>query len=469
MSSDVATAVAARLGGVVSRHPDGTLSCHALVRDAFRPLALGAAGIAVDVGLAGLPRGRVTSPSDAGRVVEAIELLLAAGQWSAADDLYRSRTGDGAVWTNLATARLGFRAASAFAMPSRRDTCAAYLGAARLSYYLNETGERALFSGSLREARNHLSEAVSHSQQTGNGTALSRALANLIACLGYLGEIDTAQPLASQALRSAEMSANRLQALVAHAELGWLAGLAGDSAACDEHFSAADNLSLLDSGVHLHSLPGTQWAEALVRTDRLDPAAVLTEANRDISYRKRRQAHIARCDRLSGRIALARGDTQTAGQKLAVAAQCFRDGDYLIDLPAALTDLAEYARLTGNLELAGGYADEAIAIARPRDQVAALSAALAVRARICAGRFAASTDPHDLGSGRDCADAAARLAASRHLPWCELDALQAHAMLDEAEGVEHQYGTQAAALRSRLIPPDLVPYPLTVGRGNSGM
>ena len=37
--------------------------------------------------------GRVTSRADALRVVEAIELLLDAGQWQPADDLYRNRTG----------------------------------------------------------------------------------------------------------------------------------------------------------------------------------------------------------------------------------------------------------------------------------------------------------------------------------------------------------------------------------------
>jgi tetratricopeptide (TPR) repeat protein len=463
--SEVDTAVTARLVGVVSRHPDGTLSCHPLVRDAFLPLVLKAAPIAVDVMLVGLPRGRVTSPAAARLVVEAIELLLDADQWNAADDLYRSRAGDGAVWTNLAIARLGLRAASAFAMPLRRDACTARLGSARLGYYINETGERALFSGSLHEARDHLSEAVAHSRKTGDATVLWRSQANLIACLGYLGEINAARDIAARVLQQAEAAENRLQVLLVHAEMGWLAGLAGDSIGCDEHFAAADYISILESGVHLHSLPGTQWAEALVRTNRLGPASALTDTNRRISYKSRRKAHVARCDQLSGHIALTRGDTLKAREKLAAATQSFRDGDYLLDLPGALTDLAEYARVTGNLDAAVRHADEAIAIARPRDLVAALSAALTVRARICADQFKTRTDRHHLDSGRDAVDAAIRLATSRCLPWRELDALRVHAILDEAEGTEHQYATRSAALQSRLIPPGLDPDPLaTVDR-----
>ena len=77
--------------GWPSWHPDGTISAHPLVRDTFRPLVMAAAGTAAETALAGMPAGTVTSRADALRVVEAIELLLDAGQWQPADDLYRSR------------------------------------------------------------------------------------------------------------------------------------------------------------------------------------------------------------------------------------------------------------------------------------------------------------------------------------------------------------------------------------------
>ena len=129
----VQAAVRDRLGGLASWHPDGTISAHPLVRDTFRPLVMDAAETAADTALAGVPAGMVTSRADALRVVEAIELLLDAGQWQPADDMYRARCDDGEVWMNLPAARLGQRAATAFvATPARRDACAAHLGPRRL-------------------------------------------------------------------------------------------------------------------------------------------------------------------------------------------------------------------------------------------------------------------------------------------------------------------------------------------------
>ena len=71
-------AVRGRLAGLAAWHPDGPISAHPLVRDAFRPLVMAAAGIAADTVLAGMPGGTVTSRADALRVAEVIELLLPA-------------------------------------------------------------------------------------------------------------------------------------------------------------------------------------------------------------------------------------------------------------------------------------------------------------------------------------------------------------------------------------------------------
>jgi hypothetical protein len=168
----------------------------------------------------------------------------------------------------------------------------------------------------------------------------------------------------------------------------------------------------------------------------------------------------ARCDRLLGRLALADGDTATAGEHLAAATVCFRDGDYLIELAVTLTDLADYARATKDLDAADRYAAEAITIAGPRNMVPAQSAALAARARIRAARVAATANPDLLFQGRDAADAALPLAVRHQLAWHELDALRAHAMLDQAEHVDHGWAAQADVLHARLVPPGLDPDPL---------
>ena len=86
--------------------PGRDLSAHPLVRDTFRPLVRDAAEAAAETVLTGMPAGEVTS-ARALRVVEAVELLLDADQWAAADDLYRSRAGHGGLWITLPAARLG--------------------------------------------------------------------------------------------------------------------------------------------------------------------------------------------------------------------------------------------------------------------------------------------------------------------------------------------------------------------------
>ena len=144
---------------------------------------------------------------------------------------------------------------------------------------------------------------------------------------------------------------------------------------------------------------------------------------------------------------------------LTAAVAVFRDGDHLTELAPTLADLAEYARVSGDLDGAERHAAEAITIAAPRGLVPAHCAALAARARIRATRAAAG-DPDLVYSGRDAADAAARLAARHQLPWCELDALRAHALLDQAEGVNRGWAAKADALYTRLVPPGLDPDPL---------
>jgi hypothetical protein len=181
--------------------------------------------------------------------------------------------------------------------------------------------------------------------------------------------------------------------------------------------------------------------------------------NIDICLRNRWSDDVALCDRVMGRLALAAGEIEAAGGHLAAAAAVFRDSDSLTDLAATLPDLAEHARVSGDLEGAERHATEAIAIAAPRGLVPAQCAALAARARIAAARAAAG-QPDPLYSGRDAADATIRLAARHQLAWCELDALRAHALLDQAEGINRGWAAKAGALHARLVPPGLDPDPL---------
>ena len=458
----VQAAVRDRLGGLASWHPDGTISAHPLVRDTFRPLVMAAVGTAAETSLAGLPAGKATSRPDALRVVEAIELLLDADQWQPADGMYRNRSDNGVVWLSLPAARLGQRAATAFvATPTRRAACAAHLNPGRVGYYLNSAGLHAMNAGDLAAAREYLPLAVRHARDAGDVRALMPRLRNLAFCLIQLGLTGPLQD-ASEELATTETDSDQKGVRDSLLLVGLAAALVGDSAKAEQQFIAADQIELADDpeGDHLYAIRGTWWAEWLVSTGRSSPARTLTVRNADINRKYGWNENVARCDRLLGRMALTAGDNDAARKHLTSAAACFREGDYLIELAITLTDLADHARATGDLDAAKRHVTEAITIAAPRGLVPAHSAALAARARIRAAQAAATADQNLLFQGRDAADAALRLAVRHQLAWHELDALRAHAALDQAEHVDRGWAAKADALHARLVPPGLDPDPL---------
>jgi hypothetical protein len=166
-----------------------------------------------------------------------------------------------------------------------------------------------------------------------------------------------------------------------------------------------------------------------------------------------------------GRIALLAGETAVSGKHLEAAVSVFRDGDFQTELAITLADQADQARAAGDLDEAGRHVAEAISIAAPRGLVPAQSAALSAKARICASRAIISVNPDLIHQGRDAADAARRLAVSHNLYWNELDAVRAHAALDQAEGIDRGSAAEAQALRARLVPDGLDPDPIaTVDR-----
>jgi hypothetical protein len=459
-------AVRDRLGGLATWHPDGTISAHPLVRDAFRPLVMEAAGLAAETALTGLPEGRVTSRADGLRVVEAVELLVDAGQWEAADSLYRARSGPGSelVWNHLPAARLGQRASAAFVASSdRRAACAASLGVSGMSYHVAGVGVFAMAGGDLATAREHLSVSAQDDRNAGDMRNLSTSLQSLTECLGYLGDMSAARVAAGEALRAASSTDDSFLISGAIADLGWLAGLNGETAEAGEKFNAADRISIEHDrdGDHLFQLDGYRWAEWLASTGRPGSAQRLTGRNLEICQLNGWNSQAARCDRLLGRLALIAGDTAAAGEHLTAAVDCFRDGDYLTELAITLSDMAEYARTIGELEAAERHATEAITMAGPRGMVPAQSAGLAARARIHASRVAAGASSDHLTRGRDAAEAALRLATRHHLAWNELSALRAHADLDRAEGSDRGWAARADALYARLVPPGLDPDPPT--------
>jgi tetratricopeptide (TPR) repeat protein len=245
-------------------------------------------------------------------------------------------------------------------------------------------------AGDLTTARDYLTLGARRDRDAWHMPNLEHSLHNLAGCLGLLGLVDPAREVAVEALASSIGSHDADGVRFSHVYLGWLAGLTGDAAAAEEHFTAADQLRLTDLGVHLYSFSGVLWARWLSRTGRPRPAWDLTLRNVSICRRQGLNNDLARCDQVLGSLALSAGDTVAAGRHLTAAVTVFRDADYLTELVEALTSLAACAQATGDLDAAERHLAEALTIATPRGLIPARATALAVRARLRAAQATAT-------------------------------------------------------------------------------
>jgi hypothetical protein len=241
--------------------------------------------------------------------------------------------------------------------------------------------------------------------------------------------------------------------------------LAGDTASAEEQFLIADGIEYEDTldddhpGRHLHGRGGSWWAEFLARTTRVEQARTLVSRNRTLCAENGWNQDVARCDRLIGSLELAAGKADIGKKRLLDASNVFREADLLVDLAETLPIIARCEMALYNMEEADQRIDEALALAAPRGLLLSHCTALAVRANIQA-EFASGGSGSHLQKARDAADAAHRLSARHSLPWQKLEAYDAHALLDDLEGVDGGWSSKAAVLRARLTPADLDPHPL---------
>jgi tetratricopeptide (TPR) repeat protein len=450
------------LAGLLTWHPDETISAHPLVRDAFRRLILSGdtASLTSNLSLADLPTGSVRTRDEALRVAEMVELLVEGDEWGAADELFRSRTGDGAVFLTLPAVRLGWRCAHTFiATPNREARCRKALSEHRLGSYMIGVGFLALLSGepevAIRSLHRFL-EAISVRDR-----ATADALGHLAGCFIASGDGGRALVAASRALHRTIATEDSQHFLGSHTRVAVAYDLRGDSLYAERWFLDADRSYYNEHGRHLSSHAGVRWSEMLLRTGRCGVARRLAKLNRALAERENWQQTIAECDHVLARCDLFDGRYDSAGSRIDSAVQQFRDGDMLVELASALVDLAEHKRSVRDWTEAERACGEAIVLAAPRNLVPAHARALAIRAK-------ARGDDGRVEQARDDAEDAYRLATgARRLPWQELDALEAHVYLDVIEGCDRGWGDRARELQLCLVPPGLYRDPLATVEGTA--
>ena len=344
----------------------------------------------------------------------------------------------------------------------RRSACREHLSDEHLARYINHAGLFAMLAGDMTTAEFFLKAALDRYQEGDDHESRSLALQRLSGCLYYQGHAARARVTAGQAVELARTVYFGSFLRNALTTLASALDIAGESIAADDCFAEADRVQLqYGSETHIYSLGGTLWGDFLLRTGRLTAARQLTEDNRVICERNRWNHGIARCDRLLARCDLIEGDLPSAEYRLDNAAGTFRDGDFLVELAMTLPDIAEHRRLAGDLSNAERICTETINLAGPRQLVPSHARALSIRARIRADSLIGADGTLLRARARDDADHAMRLSSMiRHLPWQELDALEAHAHIDAVEKHDQGWSERARTLRARLNPGELRSDPL---------
>ena len=190
--------------GILTREPieggQGS-ACHPILRDHFRAVLLGTgadtARRAADL-LTGQPsEGRPRNVKEIEPVLLAIELLLDAGDFNAADALYRGRLENGDLFKWIPALAEGLGCALGFVRDERRERCEQQLSRKRLRFYLNAVGLFASYTGHHELALRYYGEGNDVDRELPDAHNLSIGLRNESEVLVFSGRLSEAQRAAA--------------------------------------------------------------------------------------------------------------------------------------------------------------------------------------------------------------------------------------------------------------------------------
>lgn len=359
-------------------------TAHPIVRDVFRDEAL-SAGDTVARQFADIVAGkgqsrRPQSVAEVRPIVESIEVLLAAEDLEAADELYRGRLENGQVFMWIPAPQEGLRCARAFLEPAgRRTALEQTLGRRRLGLYLNDVALLASIVGEMEEVVRGYGESVVMCHSAGFWAAVSVRLQNIADAQILRGRLGEAVASANEALFYAggeerprvplplnERLPSRFPPrpatapkrnddddVVSRSYRAHALSLAGQLAAASRDFAAADALQRKNhhENASLYSRRGVNWARHRQRLGETDAARRLTEANRTRCEKNGWNSDVARCELLVGELDLiaeaAGSGGHAAADRLAAALRIFRDAGQVKYLPDVLLAVGRHTLASG--------------------------------------------------------------------------------------------------------------------------
>ncbi len=441
----------------IGRKPilDGhSYACHPILRDHFRAVLLGAgtttARRAADL-LQGQPsQEQPRSVKEIEPILLAIELLLDAGDFHEADNLYRGPLENGKLFLLIPALAEGLRCALGFVRDeARRQQCSRQLSRHRLGFFLNEVGLFANLSGQYDLAARFCTDGAALARELRNAKNLGIALRHETRLLVHLGRLAEAGDRIAEALllAASEPWDDESQLRNTYADRGWVRGLSGQVRAAAEDFATANVFEQKNhyDGRELFSLRGIQWTELLFRTGHTTIAARRTTANLRICELYGRKDYSARCRWVLGACALAEGRLAEAETELQQAEAIFHSGQLLFDLARVHVTAGSVTLAQRDPAAAHRRVIEALALAQPRSMRLVHADALVLRGR---ARLLEATSLNE-GSGEanllaralDDADDALRLARECGYVWAECDALRLQADVHSSLALAQEAGS----------------------------
>jgi len=426
--------------GILTREPiEGGhgYAAHPIFRDHFRRVLLvgcdDAAARAAEL-LTGSPADVL--PEDVREiepVLLAIELLLDAGEFRAADELYRARLENGSVFHDIPAYVEGVRCARHFVSNATRQwLCEVLLSLRRRGFYLTTVGLCASISGDYGTALYFLTAGDELFRNAGDVRALSGVLRVLAVLRVYTGHLKWALEHASESVKLISEFGDARDCPDGHTHRGTVVGLLGRGVSAAEDFSRANVLErrLSPFGDELYSIRGVWWSEWLLRCEHCGLSQRRAIANRAICGRHDWSEDVARCSLVLGKCALAERRLDDTEQELERAEPIFRRGSMLFELAQLHLCAGELALARGDRGCAHRRVAGALDLAAPRGMRLVHADALVLRGRIRvaeAAELTGDTSSDLLYRAADDAEEALRLARDSGYAWAERDALSLQA------------------------------------------
>jgi hypothetical protein len=349
-------------------------AAHPIVREVFRAEALKAGDtVAAQFAqiVAGRGRGDVpTSAAELQPILGAIEVLLAAGNFEAANRLYRGRLKDGRVFKSIPSPQDGLRCAHGFVESTeRRDILERVLGREELAFLINEVALWKTYLGEIEGVEQGYEEANELYYKDKEWDELSIGFQNIAVVQGLRGALREATGIASEALfyagvKDAPMAfsvAYRLRTrpargpylhsrneINARAIRAHALSLAGELRSASRDFAVADTAERNLDSDPLHSLNGIRWCRHRLRLGDRVGAHSLTMANKAICELYNWNAELALCYLLLGELHFEASDLDSTAWRVSVG--FFRGARLGIYLPEALLNQARLRRSVDDCE-----------------------------------------------------------------------------------------------------------------------